>query len=404
VARVDRGAVLVPGTLPGERVVAAVEPLHGGLGRGRLLELLQASPSRVEPACSEVRRCGGCELMHADLETQRATRRGHLLDALRRAFGGIDLPPPTLHSPGPPLAYRQRARLLAEAGRGGVRLGYRGARSHALVAVRSCPVLRPELETSMAPVAALLEGSRGRGEVLLALGAGALPVAEIHWRGTLAAEAFQRADAGVRSGALAGVRLWAEGATAPAVFGDPRPEVRGADGAPLWIAPGGFAQPSEEGGLALAARVAELTTPGARLVELFAGSGTLTVALGRGRRTGEPYLAVEQAPEAVAVLRENLAARQLAIKVREADANAIAIPPATHTVVLDPPRAGAAGACAAIAAARPREVVYVSCNPATLARDLPVLHAAGLRPSHVELFDLFPQTAHQECVVRLERR
>ena len=405
VARMDRGAVLVPATLPGERVVAMVGDFHGGLGRGRLLELIEGSPARVQPVCPDARRCGGCELMHADEETQRTLRRGHAVDAVNRALAGVaELPEPTHHLPDEVLAYRQRARLLVDSGPGGTRIGYRRPRSHELVAVERCHVLRSELQQAMSRMVEMLAGSQGRGEVLLALGQGGRPVAEVHWRGgTLAANAFQRADDLVRRGSLAGARLWAEGATVPASFGEPRPQVTGVDGAPLWIGAGGFSQPSDAGGIALARRVAELAAGAGRLVELFAGSGTLTVALAGTRAAAEPYLAVEQAPEAVAALRENVKARSLPVKARQADANTFVIPPSTHTVVLDPPRAGAAGACAAIATARPRQVIYVSCNPATLARDLSVLVAAGLRPTDFELFDLFPQTAHVECVLRLQR-
>ncbi len=138
---------------------------------------------------------------------------------------------------------------------------------------------------------------------------------------------------------------------------------------------------------------------GAPCVELFAGSGTLSIAI--APRVSR-FVAVEQSAEAAEALRHNLAARRLDAAVKVADANDFRLPRAA-TVVLDPPRAGAAGACARIAEARPERVLYVSCNPATLARDAAALAAHGYRARSVALFDLFPHTSHVETLMRLER-
>src|SRR5262249_53848471 len=152
----------------------------------------------------------------------------------------------------------------------------------------------------------------------------------------------------------------------------------GADGAPLVMAPGSFAQPSAEGANLLARRVAEIAALGrrARTVELFSGSGTLSILLARDT---EAFLAVEIDEAAAACARENLGSRQLAGRVSARDADAFAIPPATDLVVLDPPRSGAAGAARAIAASKVKRVVYVACDPPTLARDLATLTSAGYR-------------------------
>ena len=218
-----------------------------------------------------------------------------------------------------------------------------------------------------------------------------------------------------------------EGATQAANFGDPRACMVGADGAPLLIAEGAFAQTSSEGAAMLARRVAELARADRpqRVVELFAGSGTLSVAL---VRVAESLVTVEVSPEAAACARENLAARTNAPsrstsssapassggegpeapaagswKVVVADADAFPIPPHAEVIVLDPPRTGAPGAARAIAASRAGTVVYVACDPATLARDVAVLTSAGFSLTDVETFELFPQTSHVEAVVRLAR-
>jgi len=168
------------------------------------------------------------------------------------------------------------------------------------------------------------------------------------------------------------------------------------------LAPGGFAQVSEAGGNLLAQRVAALAdvANGGRVVELFAGAGTLSVLL--AAQTAQ-FVAVEQSPEAVACLRDNLSARGLEGTVRQADAEHFVIPRPTRVVVLDPPRTGAPRAIAATAAARPRQILYVSCNATTLTRDAVVLTDAGYSIDRIELFELFPQTHHVEVVMRFAR-
>ena len=137
-----------------------------------------------------------------------------------------------------------------------------------------------------------------------------------------------------------------------------------------------------------------------RVLELFAGSGTLSILLAQGAAT---FSAVEIGADAVTAARQNLAARGLRAKVTAGDADAIAVPAETSVVVLDPPRAGAPGAARAITASSARSVVYVACDPTTLARDLATLARGRLAVTHIETFELFPQTSHVETVVRLAR-
>jgi 23S rRNA (uracil1939-C5)-methyltransferase len=112
---------------------------------------------------------------------------------------------------------------------------------------------------------------------------------------------------------------------------------------------------------------------------------------------------MEVDPDACDAARGNLSARGLVGRVVNADADAVVLPSGASVIVLDPPRGGASRAASAVAASRARVVVYVACDPTTLARDLPALARGRLTISHVETFELFPQTSHVETVVRLER-
>ncbi|MRG92633.1 class I SAM-dependent RNA methyltransferase [Polyangium spumosum] len=404
----DHAAVFVPGTAPGEEIEAEVDR-NTRPARGKLLRVIAPSPERVEATCCG----GGCDWMHLSVRAQEAAHAEIVRSAVAHAIGA-EPPPVRVHAAPEPLAYRTRARLYARGERGRVRVGYRAVGSHALAPVSSCAVLAPSLAAALGELPEVLAGSSGEGDVQVALGAGGRLVVDVTWRGELAPSAWAAIDRRITEGAWAGARVRMEGAKTPAVFGDPRPVLEGADGAPLVVAAGSFAQSSDRGAALLARRVAELARvevdapregadvpANGHVLELFAGSGTLSILLARGAAS---LVAVESDEAAARSARENLSARDLAGKVVVADADAHPIPPRAEVVVLDPPRAGAEGATAAIAASRVHRIVYVACDPATLARDLGVLVRANYALTHLETVELFPQTSHVETVARLVRR
>ncbi|MEO8799961.1 MAG: methyltransferase domain-containing protein, partial [Polyangiaceae bacterium] len=203
-----------------------------------------------------------------------------------------------------------------------------------------------------------------------------------------------------------GARVLVGESRVPAIVGDPTPWIPGADGAPLELSPGGFAQASETGNVALAKHVAALARAAVEgkerptVLELYAGAGNFTVLLAT---LGAKVTAVESHAGACAAAQKNLAARGLTAKVVVADAATYAVPNGTTLVVLDPPRAGAKEACDALIAAKTKKVVYVSCDPATLGRDLAALERGGYALDSIETFEMFPDTSHVETVVALSR-
>jgi 23S rRNA (uracil1939-C5)-methyltransferase len=402
-ARLPSGAVVfVPRAAPGELVEADVDaaarPAHA-----KLLRVIEPSADRVAPPCPYVDRCGGCDHMHLSAAARAAAHAEIVRAAVAHAVPGAPLPEIVVHPAPTELAYRTRARFFLKADRRGVRVGYRAEGSHEIAVVDACAVLDPAIAPLLGELGAALAGASGDGDAHVARGAGGLPVVSLGWRGELPASFWGGLDARIARGAWAGARVILEGAGAPASFGDPRPLITAADGAPLVIAPGGFAQPSDEGAALLARRVDALSRLDLKVrhvVELFAGSGTLSVLLARDAGS---FTAVELDENAASAARENLRGRELAGKIVTGDADAFTVPPNATVVVLDPPRAGAAGAARAIAASSARAVVYVACDPQTLARDLAVLARGRLAITNVETFELFPQTSHVETVVRLAR-
>jgi 23S rRNA (uracil1939-C5)-methyltransferase len=278
-----------------------------------------------------------------------------------------------------------------------------GARTHDPVEVDACVVLDPALEAVRRRIADLLVGSRGQGEVRMALGAARLGVLEIRWEGELAREAFARLEEAVASGTIAGASVVGGDASRPAVIGDPTPWMAGADGQPLRLAPGGFGQATESSNTRLAKHVAEIVGRWRprKAVELYAGAGNLSILL--AREVGD-LVCVESNRAACTAARANLSERGLGggARVVEGDADAHAWSPATRLVVLDPPRTGARAVAERLAATRTPYIIYVSCDPPTLGRDLAILKDTHA-PVSVASFEMFPNTSHVEAVVALER-
>ncbi|MGD0528411.1 MAG: TRAM domain-containing protein [Polyangiaceae bacterium] len=394
----SRRAVFLPHTAPGDVVRAEVDTSRRP-ARGRVLEVLSPGESRVTPACAWSTRCGGCDWMHLSLEAQGRAHLEHVLAALPPAWRGV---PAMHHAASEGLGYRTRARLHVRYERGRVEIGMHEAGTHDPVAVDVCVVLDAAVEKARRSLGALFRGSRGRGEVQLALGSERRPVLEVRWDGEIAPACFGRLEQAVTSGELAGARVFVGDASRPAVVGDPTPWVPGADGQPLRLAPGGFGQASERMNAALARHVAALAAELGvdKAVELYAGAGNLSVLLAREVRE---LALVETSREACDAARANLAARGIAnARVVEADAGVHAWGATTRLLVLDPPRTGARAVAERLAASRVPHVVYVACDAQTLGRDLALLASAYV-PRSVATFEMFPQTSHVETVVALDR-
>jgi len=362
----DGRVVFVPWTAPGDRVRAEIRLERKRFLRARLREVLRPARMRVDPPCPVFGSCGGCSWQHLAYPAQIEAKRDILRDALVR-IGHLTVPGALAFTASPePYAYRSRARLVMQAGR----VGYRRAHSQALCPVEGCPVLVPRLQEELARLAASPTREPG-GEWELAVGD----------------EGAVRRSA-PRQGSGARLQLQTAGGV-------------------LRVSPGVFFQANAALRGHLAQRVAEAAGKGDLAVELFAGAGFFSLALAQ-RFTR--LLLVESSPAAVLDLRSNLAdARLPHVEVHQEDVvralrRGQLRDCAADCVVLDPPRQGlGAAGVEALARLRPRRLVYVSCDPATLARDLAGFAEQGLALESVEGFDLFPQTPHVEAVAVLTR-
>lgn len=396
----ERRTVFVPRSAPGDRARLAVDP-SGRPARGRVLELIAGGTDRVPVACRWADRCGGCDWMHLSLEAQERVHAEHVRAALPSRWRDIAIQ----STPAPAgLGVRSRARVHVRCNRGGrATVGMHEARTHSPVEVDECLILEAPIERARSALPSLFEGASGRAEVTIASGVGGRPVLHVQWIGAaLPALAFSRLEQAVERGDLAGAQILLEGASRPARIGDPTPWTTGADGSALQLTSGGFAQANTTVNVALARHVADLATRArvGRAVELYAGSGNLGIVLAPA--VGE-LVCVESNRECCEAARTNFATRGLRARVVEADAEGYAWKVGTELVALDPPRTGARTVAERLASSRIAHIIYVSCDPQTLGRDLAALEAA-YNPASVHTFEMFPQTSHVETVVALERR
>jgi 23S rRNA (uracil1939-C5)-methyltransferase len=369
VGRDDHGRVtFVPRVAPGDRVRARVVQATTSFARGELIEVIAAGPSRVAPPCPAfVAGCGGCQWQHVARAEQLAQKHAIVAQALRKLAGVVVEP---IADPGPPLGWRRRARFHAAAGQ----VGLYAESSRRLLPLAQCPQLEPGLDAALAVIAS---SSPPDGDIAIVRGhQGHVAIGiERPWRG---------------ASRLVG-RAGIVGATAgDARFGEPVIEIEPG----LYAGPWDFAQASAPGNAALIAiaRAALGKGPG-RLLELHAGSGNFT----RGFvDDGWDVLATDVAPPARFMAKARFEAGAVEFVLGKPIGQFDAL-------VLDPPRTGAAEAIDGIVRLAPQAIVYISCDPATLARDAARLVAAGYRAERAWPVDLMPQTAHVETVLRLVR-
>ncbi len=404
--------VFVPGTAPGDLVELEVVSERARHAHARLVRLLEAGPPRVRPACPHAGRCGGCQLQHLAPEAQRRAKEEAFWAGLAR-LGGVErdaVPRPHAIVPSPEdLHYRCRCSLQVRRRE----LGFFARRSRELVPLETCPLLEPPLEALARATAEALRTRRIQGLRAVDLcvgadghGAAALRLDRPPARGTRrAAEALLAAVPALHGAVLAG-----EGGPV-IVLGDPvvlRP-APAAPGLTLRGRPDVFAQANAGATPGLAARARDLLRiePGSRVLELHAGAGTLSLALAAA---GARLTAVETSPEALSLLGASAREAGLSGRVVAVEGDAVSVCRGLaaegrrfERALLDPPRTGERTLPAALAELGVERVVYVSCDPTTLARDVAAFVRLGYAVTDAGPLDLFPQTYHLEGLVALQR-
>ncbi|PSK84190.1 23S rRNA m(5)U-1939 methyltransferase [Murinocardiopsis flavida] len=397
VGRHDEQVVFVRHGLPGERVRVVVTEETKRFLRADAVEVIEASPERVEPPCpfAGPGKCGGCDWQHASLPEQRRIKAQVVAEQLRR-IAGIERDIEVEELPGHPdgLGWRTRVRFAVDhEGNAGLRKH----RSHELQLIDQCPIGHAEVNRlgvpqldwdSFAEVEAVTSASTADTAVIVTpRGAKLPPLPE-----PKASSAVLRRFKGGRTQPIKGRR-----------------GIRENVGGREWrVSAGGFWQghPAAAETLTEAVMAALEPKPGETALDLYCGAGLFAGALGEAVGAEGRVLGVEGQAEAVRDAQHNLRDLEhariekgdVASQLREWSSLRADI------AVLDPPRAGAGKAVVqALVALRPRRIAYVSCDPATLARDLATFAARGYRLDTIRAFDAFPMTHHIECLAVLVR-
>jgi 23S rRNA (uracil1939-C5)-methyltransferase len=391
----DGERLFVAGALPGEYVLADRVDERSA----RLVSVLRANPDRVVPPCTLFGTCGGCAIQHLSRPATLEWKAELVVHALERV--GFAAPSITSMIQSPP-GSRRRIDLAVRRGPGGVHIGLHARRGD-VVDLTVCPVLDPALFALVPALRGLMQSLgalRRDGDALINL-LDSGPDLLLATDGNLEAADRAKLAAFARDHRIPRI-AWRRVGThdVPETAAQTASVRHDLSGVAIVPPSGAFLQPTREGEAAIIAAVlAGLPRRMVRkdaVIELYAGCGTLSFALGQHART----LAFEGHPEAIATLRRATTGTRVVAEQRDLNRQPVMARQIAdaRAVVLDPPYTGAGAQMAEIVAGRPERIVYVSCNPQALGRDVAGLHAAGYRLDGVTIIDQFLWSTEIEAV------
>lgn len=424
VGRASGMVVFCFGPLPQERARVEITSVKPKYAVGKLVRLIEGSPYRVQPFCSVFGSCGGCQVQHLSYPAQLTWKRDMVRNALQRIGGFDGVAVRDTIGMNVPRAYRNKMSLVVDhRSRTAVpEIGFYRQRSHAVVPIRECPIVTAQLSDYVARLGAarlndatagiftqarhlVARGARATGQAVLTITteeesedvAKAAPALQAQLPGVVGITnsfglSSENAILGREHRVLAGTPEIAESI----------------HGIHYRVSAGSFFQVNVE----IVSRIFEFMRPGfdrpRRVVDLYCGAGTFALFFAK---YGCDVYGIEESPQAVAEAEANAALNDLTDRVRFRagrveeqirSAEGLEALRRAQIVFLDPPRRGSDEATLeAIAEADVPNVWYLSCDPATLARDLKFLAAKGYRFGVVQPFDMFPQTGHVETLVTL---
>ncbi len=392
VGRHEGRAVFVPLGLPGETVRAEITDQRDRFARARLIEVLVPSKDRTKPPCPHFGRCGGCQLQHASYRAQLDQKQRTVRSLLSR-IGKIESPVvhPTQAMPNP---WRYRNNVQAAVTPVG-RLGFQALRSNDVVEVARCPLAHPMVDALWREVAeradlrrvtrVVLRAGTGTGDrMVIVEGPGPFALPER------------------RSSKVSWLRRSAGQTTTMA---GPDHLTERLQGLTLRVSADSFFQVNTQQAETLIRMVSDLAAvmPGETLLDAYCGVGTFALSLGTN---ASRIIGIEESPSAIQDARANNTLGDAAEFIEGRVENVLpSVDGPFDVAILDPPRVGCAGrALEALAKGQPKRIVYVSCDPATLARDVARLSDLGYDLVLTQPVDMFPQTFHIEAVSFLVRR
>lgn len=422
VGHLEGYTIFVDGALPGEVVRVSLYELHKSYAKANLVEIIQSSPSRTQAVCSLFGQCGGCQLMHLSYSEQLIQKQKRVDNALKQ-IGKLNVTvEPCLPSP-LELHYRNKIQLPVKQGDDGPYLGLYARSSHDLIKVDHCHIhcsIGEEIyqkikkllpDSTIEPYDSkketgelrciLIKSSINLAEVLVILITKTNQVKNLH--------DFAEKIMGA-SPLIKGVVQNINGATGNSILGNQYKLLCGSmyireklSDLYFHISPASFFQvnPSQAENLYRKALEISCLNGDETVLDAFCGVGTLSLYFARHCKE---IIGIECVPEAIKDANENAKLNFIynATFICAYSEDYIKYIQSIDLVILNPPRKGCEKSLLeTIKKIRPKKIIYISCNPSTLARDLAILHAYGYTIEIVQPFDMFPQTAHVECLVKL---
>jgi 23S rRNA (uracil1939-C5)-methyltransferase len=416
VAHVEGKTVFIEGALPGEKVEYSVYRKKPSFDQAQVSRIIKPSAQRVAPRCPYFGVCGGCSMQHLDSSAQAATKQRVMEDALWH-LGRLkpEIIYPAIY--GPAWGYRYRARIGVRLvpKKGGVLVGFHERRSSYIADMRSCEILPPSISALLPELRVLIGGLSipdRLPQIEIAVGDDSTVLV---FRNLLPLTPADEARLGEFS-ERHGVQIWLQPGGPDTVH---RLHPKDAPGLSytlpefdlsLDFRPTDFTQVNVAINRLLIRRSMQLLDPrpGERIADLFCGLGNFSLPIAR---RGAHVIGVEGSDNLVARAGENARKNGLgdacefhAANLFEATEDSLAALGPLDKLLIDPPREGAIAVVKALGAEAPRRIVYVSCSPATLARDAAVLvHEKGYKLKGAGIANMFPQTSHVESIALFER-
>ncbi|MGR5498522.1 23S rRNA (uracil(1939)-C(5))-methyltransferase RlmD [Vibrio diabolicus] len=407
IAYLKKKPLFIDGALPGEEVVTQLVEEKSKFARGKLIKVLKPSDTRVEPFCPHYHECGGCDLQHLDYN-QQLTHKQQTLRQLMRKFSGndIELDAPLL---GDSLAYRRRARvsLFVDKKTRQLHFGFRKKQSKQVVQVTDCPVLAPELNVLLPEIYSVLKAFKKPeqlGHVELVLGDNGPCITLRHLSALTTVETNALTELAKRHGAS----LYLMPATdlLNLVEGD-MPFYQEV-GVKIPFAPNNFIQVNQAVNQQMVKQAVEWLDPqkSDRVLDLFCGVGNFSLPIAK---LAKHVVGVEGVAEMVEKATNNASLNQINnaqfyhANLEQDFEGQVWSAERFDKVLLDPARAGASGIIDQVSELGAQRVVYVSCNPATLARDSQSLMEQGYKLTKLGMLDMFPHTSHLESMALFEK-
>lgn len=430
IGRIDGFTVFVEGALPGEKIKVLIVKVKKNYGYGKLMEILEVSPERREPLCPVAKQCGGCQLQHLSYEAELAYKTRKVQDDLERIAGikGVEVKPAIGMTD--PWRYRNKAQFPVRQGKDGCAIGFYAKRSHRIVDTEKCflqnecndeiiSIVRAFLNEFQIPLYdeekhkglvrhILTRIGRNSGEIMVCIVANGkkLPHSDILVERLKEVEGVVSIVLNVnkeKTNVILGnkvITLWGKNAIIDSI-----------DGIEFEISPLSFYQVNPVQTEVLygkAVKLADLQGD-ETVLDLYCGIGTISLFFAR---KAKKVFGVEIVPEAIVDAKKNAERNGITNAEFAVGAAEEVIPRlyeeegiSADIVVVDPPRKGCdEKLLETILQISPKKIVYVSCNPATWARDLAALKEGGYEVKEVQPVDQFPHSVHVETVVGLQRK